>query len=1679
MSSFRTLARVSALVLGLSSSVTALRAQVPQMGPGRVTNTASLTYTVGDGHRIVPSNTVSLDVTRTKRPTSLSFHLTPMKYEMTGMACKGSPIPTFTPAPIDAADYAAAPLVETIDIHTDLILALDSEGSNRDPLTRENAVIDVDAGPIHTTLTLVETGPDTGVFAGGVPASMTGKYPDLVPCDVRTKRGVTIKLSFIEDGFSFGSSASLLIDPAGFTFDSRTGALVDGTRVTLVDTAGNPAQVYGDDGVSRYPSTVISGETVTDSSGRIYPGRPGRFRFPLAAPGTYSLRIEPPGDYTAPSVQDPAVIAALRDPTGQPFIINPTSFGGWLTLAEPDPFYVDIPLDRPTSAALLLTKAASVREASPGDFVQYRLQITNRDTLAARELHVSDVLPAGLRYERGSTRGGAEPRVATDGRTLDFTIPSIAAGGTAELRYVVSIAPGAPQGEALNRARVLGANAQSNEAMASVRLRSLLFTDAMTIIGRVSEGNCGDPDSHRKGIAGIRLLMEDGTFVVTDRDGLYHIEGVRPGRHVVQLDTASIPASHEAVACDVDTRQAGSAISRFVEADGGLLKRVDFQLRPTGKSVSSLADLPVTQIDDATAAGNRDWLTGQTPGIAMLFPTETYNPRAPVTRVVVKHLPGQNVALTINGVRGDALAFDGTDVNDSTGVAVSRWSGLPLRSGTNQLVARILSADGREVQTIARTVGVSGTAANAVYDAAQSRLVADGLTRPLIAVRVTDRDGRPVHAGTVVPFTVDQPYTAAVQAELEQGRQLAGRDRAATTARVVGDDGIAFLALQPTTQAGAVQIKIALTDEKITRTSEIRAWLSGAQKDWMVVGFGSGTIGYDTLRKHSSGLPVAERGKVVTDGQLSFYAKGRVKGSWLLTIAYDSDRKYDPTRGLLGTIDPDRYYTVYGDGSQQGYDAATRRKLYLRLERREFYALFGDFETGFTDTQLTRYSRTLNGLKAAYEGTKLRATGFAATTDTLYSRDEIQGNGLSGPYRLSGRNIVPNSDKLRIEVRNRFRSELIVSSRELARHIDYDIDIVAGTIRFREPVLSRDLDLNPVFIVADYEVDGGRSGKLVAAARVAAKLAQGRVEVGVSGIRDETVGVATVAGVDLKAKLTTSTLLRAEAATGGRGGLRDGQAYTAEVEHHGPVADVLAYARQQDASFGLGQQNLVEAGTRKFGFDGKVHLSGRLNLTGSAWHQQQLEGPGTRTAGDMRLEYRRDTGTVFIGAQVAMDRGRDGKDRDSRLLTLGGSQILFGGDLTVSGQTQFAPGGDKDSVDFPIRHQLTAAYRITPGIRLIGGYEIANGQEFVVHTKQIGFDVAPWTGAKLMSTLNQQAVAENGGRTFAQYGLSQSLPVGKHWTFDATLDAASTISGRVPTGAVINPFQPVASGGSIGSVSSSTTGGFGNTGSTGSFTAATLSAAYRANRWSWNGRIEYRDAAADKRLGLTTNFLRSLGEGQTLASSIRAYRTTDAGGASGTYASADLAIALRPFDSRWSILERFELRHEGADAGFSAGNNLGVPAYGAGDQVTSRAINNLAINYRSGPEGNGHGFEATLYYGSKYVRGRFQDDIYTGYIHVTGFELRKDIGTRFDIGMQGSVQHAWDRGAVAFSGGPSIGVSPAKNVWITGGYNVAGYRDRDFEDDRYTRHGPYITMRMKFDQRTIGNTTRAIFGGRK
>ncbi|MGJ3629413.1 hypothetical protein AB5I41_25865 [Sphingomonas sp. MMS24-JH45] len=81
----------------------------------------------------------------------------------------------------------------------------------------------------------------------------------------------------------------MLIDPAGEVYKIPPGALVDGAVVTLLDENDRPAVVFGGERRrTSYPSTVTSGGSVTDASGRRYDFTQGHYRFPLTSPGRCS-----------------------------------------------------------------------------------------------------------------------------------------------------------------------------------------------------------------------------------------------------------------------------------------------------------------------------------------------------------------------------------------------------------------------------------------------------------------------------------------------------------------------------------------------------------------------------------------------------------------------------------------------------------------------------------------------------------------------------------------------------------------------------------------------------------------------------------------------------------------------------------------------------------------------------------------------------------------------------------------------------------------------------------------------------------------------------------------------------------------------------------------------------------------------------------------------------------------------------------------------------------------------------------------------------------------------------------------------------------------------------------------------------------------------------------------------
>jgi len=85
-----------------------------------------------------------------------------------------------------------------------------------------------------------------------------------------------------------------------------------------------------------------------------------------------------------------------------------------------------------------------------------------------------------------------------------------------------------------------------------------------------------------------------------------------------------------------------------------------------------------------------------------------------------------------------------------------------------------------------------------------------------------------------------------------------------------------------------------------------------------------------------------------------------------------------------------------------------------------------------------------------------------------------------------------------------------------------------------------------------------------------------------------------------------------------------------------------------------------------------------------------------------------------------------------------------------------------------------------------------------------------------------------------------------------------------------------------------------------------------------------------------------------------------------------------------------------------------------------------------------------------------------------GLDARIGIGPRFELGATATVRAALADGATSFAIGPQIGFVPAKDVLLTLGYNVTGFRDRDFAAARTTTRGVFAGLKAKFDAGSLG-----------
>ena len=163
-----------------------------------------------------------------------------------------------------------------------------------------------------------------------------------------------------------------------------------------------PVPVLGKDGVSTYPSTIISGTSVTDSVGRQVRRAEGW----LPVPGGEAGRLPPQsGDPRGL----PRAFRRERGEPRRPCRVRLTRSrrlpsAASSTIAKTGILQLDVPLD-PVSTKLLLQKSVSAPTAAVGDIIQFTLTLENTSTtLAAEGVSILDLMPQGFRYVKGSAQ---------------------------------------------------------------------------------------------------------------------------------------------------------------------------------------------------------------------------------------------------------------------------------------------------------------------------------------------------------------------------------------------------------------------------------------------------------------------------------------------------------------------------------------------------------------------------------------------------------------------------------------------------------------------------------------------------------------------------------------------------------------------------------------------------------------------------------------------------------------------------------------------------------------------------------------------------------------------------------------------------------------------------------------------------------------------------------------------------------------------------------------------------------------------------------------------------------------------------------------------------------------------------------------------------------------------------
>ena len=1250
------------------------------------------------------------------------------------------------------------------------------------------------------------------------------------------------------------------------------------------------------------------------------------------------------------------------------------------------------------------------------DIIKYQIIIHNDSNILVENLMLINYLPIGLKYQNGSCKlnNHKTDNLYQKGNNLALNIGDIEPKSTFNLSIMGSVTTANIGGKISNSVSVSSDNIDgiSNIAEVTVYIKEELMRSEGIIIGQVYD----KAYKNRKkghGISNIKLYMEDGSYVVTDNHGMYHFEGLKTGRHIVQVDKNILPSGYKISECSSNNHFLGRSFSQFIDIKGGDLKRADFCLEKTEKKQRlDNYNYSIPTFNRKIPNYNENSLKNIAKQDSIIWPPNGFIPPIPSTSIAISYDKNAKAKLFLNTQEVSMLNFEHkiTDTNSSR--AIDIYKGVDLLNQTNIIKVKIFNKQNQLIKTLSKEIHISSAPVRVEYIPKNSYNIADGVHSPVIAVKFIDEDGYPLRSGITGTFSVDNPYISQNMIDSVVNNPLG---YGAKSRYIIDSKGIAYIKLQPTTITGEVVFHFKIKN----RDEVIRAWLKPKLRDWIMVGFAEGSLGYNTLKSNLKPIDsIKTEDSLIKEGKIAFFAKGKIKGDWLLTMSYNSAKKYD--NKLFNEIDPNRYYTLYGDSSQQNYEASSRKKLFLKIEKENFSALLGDFNTDLTYTKLSKYSRKMTGLKSEYHTKNINFKAFTSNSKQLFIKDEIIGNGTSGYYHLSNNSIILNSETIKIEVRERYHNENIISQKVLTRFRDYEIDYLKGRVYFKEPIFSTDRDFNPSFIIIDYEIDGDKGNYYTYGGRLSVNVLNNKIELGGSYIYEDSGKKQNrLMGVDTTVKINNNTIFKAEYAKSNKNNM-DKKSHNAtaklfEIDHISKGVHIRTYYRQQDNNFGFGDVSPSLNATKKIGVEINKRFKNRINIKTNIYRNTNILKSTNHDVMDIKIEIDKTLWNSYIGYRYSKQK----KKTSVNQLLLGASKSFFNQRLKLFSTYDYSFNKDDDTI-YPTKKLVGINYAISSSLNLFANYEWSQKDNKKYNIANIGMRYSPWSGMNIEnSTISE--IYDGISRVYNSVGVKQSYQLNKEISLNFGYQESKLIEDNFID---INSTQDKEP-----------------------FKSYNFAINYHKKEYTMLFNAQKRDSLQDEILNLTIALYIQSTNNLALAFSLRYNRVLEENMQSKNI-DTKFIFAYRPEDTKIIILNKLEYLYE---------------------DENQKVVNNLNINYT--PNEN---YELSLQYGFKYVVNSVDNFEYKGVTHLIGIDNRFNLTSKFDIGVQGGILYSQKADNFDYGAGLYLEYSAFDNTVFVLGYNIEGFEDRDFSMQNYRVDGAYIQFRMKFDQDTLSDVVKIL-----